>query len=142
MGKFSDDVEAFADKTKAQLMAIFRESCQRAVGEMQTPVGAGGNMRIDTGFLRASGVASVDEIQVREVSRPANWSTQPASTPDPAAGEVALVLAGMGEGQTFFFVYTADYARHREVRDGFVRLTAQRWTELVHEVAADLTARS
>jgi len=135
---FEDEVRAFQVKTMARQTVVLKESAQRVVGEAQTVTGEGGNMRIDTGFLRASGQASVDEITATPVARPVDWAEQ-SSSEDPTQRDVALVLSGIQLGQTFYFVYAANYARAREAKDGFVKLAAQRWTSVVSQVVSEIS---
>ncbi|PLU26093.1 hypothetical protein BMJ27_34720, partial [Sinorhizobium medicae] len=46
---FSAAVAQWADKVEGAVEAIFKESAQEVVEEMQKPVGQGGRMRVDTG---------------------------------------------------------------------------------------------
>jgi hypothetical protein len=140
---FSTAVAQWADKVEGAVEAIFKEATQEVVEEMQKPVGQGGRMRVDTGFLRASLLAS-------STSMPAiNASAKPveggAYTPD--CGQIEAVIAGADIGDTLYFGYTASYAGYREYgangqpADGFVRLAAQSWPIIVDRKAAELKAR-
>ncbi|OOG61984.1 hypothetical protein B0E45_31755 [Sinorhizobium sp. A49] len=140
---FSAAVAQWADKVEGAVEAVFKEATQEVVEEMQKPTGQGGRMRVDTGFLRASLLAS-------STSMPAiNASAKPIDgrpyTPDFA--QVEAVIAGSDIGDTLYFGYTAAYAGHREYgsngqpADGFVRLAAQNWPIIVDRKAAELKAR-
>ena len=140
---FAAQLSAFAAATKERTTAVFRESAERVVEEMQTPVGAGGNMPVDTGFLRASLQASTT------APIPINSSAQPdeGSTHAYNAGPITLTIAGADLGETIYVTYTANYARDQEYgsngREGraFVRSAAQRWPTIVTAVCGDLQSR-
>ncbi|AEH79649.1 hypothetical protein SM11_chr2395 [Sinorhizobium meliloti SM11] len=140
---FSAAVAQWADKVEGAVEAIFKEATHEVVEEMQKPVGQGGRMRVDTGFLRASLLAS-------STSMPAiNASANPVAGGTYAAdfGQIEAVIAGADIGDTLYFGYTASYAGHREYgangqpADGFVRLAAQNWPLIVERKASDLKAR-
>lgn len=141
---FSAQVSAWVAATQQRSTAVFRESAERVIEQMQTPVAAGGNMPVDTGFLRASLQASTSQPQpINPGAAPAEGSTHTYS-----AGVASLVITGAELGQTVFATYTAAYAaeqeygaRGREGR-GFVRLAAQQWPQIVSRVSAELQSRS
>lgn len=128
---FTAQVDAWIAKSERRMDAVVRESAQEVFAEAQRPVGDGGRMRIDTGFLRASGQASVGFT-----GRPAekNPYTEPNSAPGPQ--DTALVIATAPRGQTIYFTYAANYARIREYHDGFVRGAAMEWQRIVSSVVA------
>ncbi len=73
---FSAAVAQWADKVEGAVEAIFKEATQEVVEEMQTPVGQGGRMRVDTGFLRASLLASSTAMPaINAAASPAEGST-------------------------------------------------------------------
>lgn len=139
---FAAQVDAWTRETKARMTAVFRESAEDVKEAMQEPVGAGGNMPVDTGFLRASLVGSTNTMPaIRPDAHP----------PDDAAkgsfresGQVSLVIAGAEIGDTIYLGYTAAYARPVEYGGenrpgrGFVRLAAQRWQSIVAAVIVRL----
>ncbi len=173
---FSADVDAWVRQTKERAEAVFHESAQEVVSEMQRPgpsvaatkaaiakglgskgrgknrqfvqgpvarPGEGGNMPVDTGYLRASLLASTSQMPtIREDARPADGQTYRED------GQVALVIAGADLGETIYVGYTAAYARAVEYGHNgaparaFVRLAAQNWQEIVTRVAAQAKARS
>lgn len=139
---FAASVDAWVQATKERAEVVFKESAQRVVSEMQTPVGAGGNMPVDTGYLRASLTASTSSMPtLREGAAPSEGQKY---TYD--GGQIALVIAGADLGQTVYVGYVANYARHQEYGSngragrGFVRLAAARWGQIVAEVTAEAKA--
>lgn len=131
MPTFSASVAAWVKKSKRRMDAVAAGSAQDVARGATTPVAKGGNMRVKTGFLRASFMASTTQMpQINPYARP------PADAPDnsysPTEDDVALVIAAWNAGrETLYMGFTASYARPREYKDGFVRLEAQKWQETV-----------
>lgn len=136
---FAAQVDAWVAKTKERTEAVFKESAQRVLAEAQKPVGAGGNMPVDTGFLRASLQATINAPVAAVTFRTEGQQYDAAS--------VALVIAGAQLGDTIYGVYTANYARYVEYGSrgragrGFVRLAAQQWPQIVSQVVAEAKSR-
>ncbi|WP_244540351.1 HK97 gp10 family phage protein [Kaistia soli] len=117
--------------------AVFRESASEVIEEMQRPVGAGGNMPVDTGFLRSS-------LQVGVNTEPVA-----AAMPNPGAGAkftyaASMAIAGAEIGDTIVASYSAKYAPIIEYGGGkrqprrFVALAAAQWPSIVARVAERL----
>lgn len=140
---FAADVDAWVQRTQARQEAVFRESLQRLVEDMQKPVGDGGNMPVDTGFLRASIQASKSGPPPTRGGRPRKGATY-NYTPD----DINLVIASATLGETVWVTYGANYARAveygangREAR-GFVRSATQKWQQFVTEVSREARGRA
>jgi len=123
--KFIADVSAFADKTIDQMLRVAKQSIQDVVKQAQTPVAKGGDMPVDTGFLRNSLVTTV-----RGADGPAG--------PD----SFILGLSSLQLGDPFQVAWTADYAiaRHYAVGVGqggglWRNKAAQRWEGYVQKNA-------
>jgi len=142
-GRFAAEVSAWAAKTKERMDAVHRESAQRIVGVMQTPRAAGGNLRVDTGFLRASLVATTTGVLPPTTGKP-----DEAGAFSYNAGTINLVIAGADIKDPITVVYTANYARAREYGargqpgDRWVSLAAQQWQRVVSEVVTEAKARA
>ncbi|MFP1634089.1 HK97 gp10 family phage protein [Zhengella sp. ZM62] len=138
---FTAQVDAWVKESKARIEAVVKESAQRVVEDMQKPTDKGGNMPVDTGFLRASIQGQLDApvMTVR---------ANPGGTYSYDGGDISMTLANMELGDVFYATYTANYARYVEYgangRPGraFVRTAAARWPQTVNEVASELKARS
>lgn len=142
-GSFSAEVGTWVRQTRDRMDAVYRESAQRVVEVMQTPRAMGGNLRVDTGFLRASLVATTSSALPALRDKPdgeAKFSYN--------AGQISLVIAGADIKDPITVVYTASYARPREYGargypgDRFVALAAQQWQRIVTEVAAEAQTRA
>ncbi len=136
---FAAQVDAWTRETEQRMTAVFRESASDVISEMQKPVGAGGNMPVDTGFLRAS-----LQVGVNTPAVPLNRANPGGSFTAPA---VDLVIAGAELGDTITASYGANYAGHvnygargRAPRQ-FVGLAAQKWEQIVNAVVARLKNR-
>lgn len=138
---FSAAVGAWVAETKERMVAVRNIAAERTIEFMQNPVGRGGNMPVDTGFLRASLQASIGRAAFVPRANPGAGSF--AYEP----GEVTMVLIRARITDPVEVVYTANYARHVEYgamgRPGraFVRLAAQTWQRNVDLAAAELRTR-
>jgi len=127
-GRFSASVAGFGDRAVARATAIMRESAQRVIEQAQTARGNGGNMPVDTGFLRASGQASLTGL-------PSGPSHQGEGFGN---FDYTFVIAQAKLGGTIWFGWTANYAIYMEFRYGFMRLAAQNWQAIVNQVAREV----
>lgn len=143
MASFSAQVSDWVRQTKGASKAVLKQSAQELVNEAQTPRALGGRMRVDTGFLRASLMASTASMpKINPSAKPAEGGTFAWTE-----AEIAVVLAGADLGDTIYFGWTAAYAAHREFGargqppDAFVRSAAQKWPQIVQRVEAQLSSR-
>ena len=60
--RLTAQVRRIVAKNQNALLVLARMSTQDLVDEAQTPVAKGGKMRVDTGFLRASGQMSLNGL--------------------------------------------------------------------------------
>lgn len=141
-GSFTATVQGWTEQTKDDMVWVYKESAQRLVEVMQATRSMGGNLRFETGFLRASLVATTGAL--------------PSVTfkPDGVdhfsydAAQINLVIVGADISQPISIVYTANYARPREygsngqLGDRWVGLAAQQWQRVVSEVAAEAQSRA
>lgn len=142
MTGFAASVGAWCNGVEGAIEAIFKASVQDVISEMQRPRGAGGRLRVDTGFLRASLLGSTAAMpSIDPNARPAEGATYPAGQ------QVELTIAGLTIGQPFYAGYTASYAAAREYGargqppDAFVRTAAQGWQAIVAKREAELMRR-
>lgn len=119
--RFIADVRQFADKTPDQMLRVAKQSIQDTVRSAQTPVSQGGDLPVDTGFLRNSLVTSVGGVSAGE-----------------GANSYVLGIAGLELGDAFQVAWTAEYAipRHYAVGVGqgggmWRDKAAQKWSMTV-----------
>lgn len=137
---FSAAVDDWTRETKGRMEAVFKQASSDVIEEMQKPVGGGGNMPVDTGFLRASLVVGI------------NTDLPPANRKNPGGGvappqAVDLAIAGAEIGDTIVAGYTANYAGYvnygtsRAAPRQFVEKAAQQWQAIVSKVISRLRGR-
>lgn len=134
---FSAQIAAFAEKVPEAAEAVFKQSTQDVVREMQTLTSEGGRMRYDTGFLWASLMASTSAMpRINPNANPVEGRSYSFDF-----GTVEAVIAAAGIEDTLYFGYTAAYAAYREygargqAPDAFVRSAAQNWDVIVNRNA-------
>lgn len=143
MGTFKVEIDKWVAETEERLLAVTRAAVQDIVEEAQTPVGKGGKMRVDTGFLRASGMSGINSMPIGPDKRLVD---KPGAYPSPdrysADSKVSINLANIKYGDTFYFGWTAEYALAREAYDGFLDSALQNWQAHVTKRANELKNRS
>lgn len=134
---FAAAVAGWADKVPEAVEAVRNQSAADVVKDMQTLRSEGGRMRYDTGFLWASLMASTSAMpSINPSARPAEGGSYAFDF-----WQVEAVIAGASLDDTLYFGYTASYAAHREYgangqpADGFVRLAAMNWQQIVNRNA-------
>ena len=140
---FTAQVNEMIAVNEKRMTALFRESVQRTIDMAQTTVYKGGKMRIDTGFLRASGQGSFDGMPIGPSINSSERSADQARGSLYSYDErnVQLTLSRFTLGMTFFFGWTANYAIYREAYDGFLETAAQRWPQIVQSVTDEIRKR-
>ena len=125
MRSFEAQVSDIVKRSKRKLTAVMRQSVADVIEDAQTPRRRGGRMRVQFGFLRASGQASLTGLP-----------TGPTRNDDEREVDYDEVntVATIGTfdvGNTFFFGWTAVYAAPREVHDGFLEGAIMNWSDIV-----------
>lgn len=130
-GNFTIQIEDFVAACDKRMTGLLRQSISDVIDNAQLATAKGGRMRVDTGFLRASGQASLTGMPTGptrgEVQTPGHYD----DGNKPISATVQTSLDGMEIGSTFFFGWTAEYARYREIYDGFLEGSLQHWGRIV-----------
>lgn len=134
----SADIDAFVQETEERMLSVARQSLKDTIADAQTPVAKGGRMRVDTGFLRNSGTASVGSWPSGDGKRPADAKPGQYVWDE---GSLTRVLAALKLDDTFYWGWVANYARARELHDGFLEAAAQNWRGYVTKNINDLRKR-
>lgn len=138
---FAAEVDEWVKSSKARLTAVFQKALDATAEDMGTPVSRGGNLRVDTGFLRASMTAVVGQ------EMPAGPSINPLRSKDGKGDPfgdpnvVHLIIGEATAGDIVSIGFTANYAQYREPQDGFVLTAAQRWPMYVDKAVAEAKRR-
>jgi len=136
---FERDVKRLTGKYRERMKATFRSATEAVVEEAETPRGDGGRFRIDTGFMRASGGSALNNTPSGPTSNPGGQSFTDGATLTGAP--LAVTLAQWDIGDTVVYGWSANYARPREAKDGFVRGAVEKWPEIVSSAAKRVKAR-
>lgn len=136
MGQFSNRIAALNKRYEGRMRAVAARSVQAVVARAQVTTGQGGRMRIDTGFLRASIQANVGGMPSGETQPRKGAQKGEYPVGEQVAGEpVSVTLLRWDPSHEVLFVgWTANYARHREAQDGFLRGAVEPWDEIVRKV--------
>lgn len=128
------DIEEFVRQSEDRMLAVVRGSLRDMVEDMQTPTAKGGRMRVDTGFLRASGRASLEGFpsgpNQKPPGAPTGQYTGALDTYDGTA--LNAVLLSLKLDDTFYWGWVAAYAPVRELYDGFMDTALQNWQGYVN----------
>jgi len=133
-----DQMDKMIRVYEQRLTATMKNSVQDTIGNAQVPVGAGGRMRIKTGFLRASIQAAIGSMPSGP-TRGTGEKDEKYPIGAQVAGEpvAAALLRWNPFTQTFFVGWTASYARAREYKDGYLRTATNKWQQTVKRNAAE-----
>lgn len=131
MSTFAAQISAWVKKSNGRMEATFKQAAQDLSQEVIEPRGKGGNMPVDTSFLRNSLGVAVNSIPRGESIKPGGYSNT-------AFDNQPLVLAinQANLGDRLVFGFTANYAPYMEARYAFVRLATQRWPQIVKQASS------
>lgn len=135
---FVAPIDNFVRVSLERMAAVHKEATKRTIDIAQTPMAKGGRMRIDTGFLRASGQVSLTGMPTGPTRGNPDDGKNVYQSNEP---QIAIVIAGAKLGSTIFFGWTAAYALARESKDAFLRLAVQQWPQTVARVTEELKQR-
>jgi len=141
MGEFVAQVDSWVLESIKRMKAVRNAAIEAVVNDAQLATAKGGRMRVDTGFLRASGQMSLNGMPTGPV-RGDDAATKFQYDDGAAITPVSLILARASLGTDLYFGWTANYARARESHDGFLRLAVQKWPQFVDEATRKAKARS
>ncbi|MCF3934345.1 hypothetical protein L1787_13090 [Acuticoccus sp. M5D2P5] len=138
---FAAQVEDMVTRSKAKLEAVWKQSTQDVVDLIQTTANEGGRMPIDTGYLRASLQASLDDFPMVAREGPSLDQRYEKN-----AEEISLVIASADLGGKVMFGFVAAYAmrmeygfegtdelgrQYHQSGFGFVRGAVDEWQSIV-----------
>jgi len=152
MAEFVAQIDKWIAANQERMRAVKNASIQRVIEIAQEPVGGGGNMPVDTGFLRASLQVAVGNVQFTPREPPPEGRTSYAWMPE----EVSLVLANAPLEASISCGWLAVYGRrveygfsgtdslgrtYNQQGRAFLRRAAQRWPQFVDAASAELRIR-
>lgn len=126
-------IDEWVKKADGRLTAVTKTAAQAVATQANEPVAKGGNMRVDTGFLRNS-----IKAQVGGTPRgPSDASKERQGD----AEAVETTIARWDTNKPLIIGWTASYAQHREVRDGFLEAELQKWQDHVESAVKEAKQR-
>lgn len=133
---FKAQIDEIVLRTEARLLAVVRGAIDDLVNDAQTPTVQGGKMRVDTGFLRHSGLSSINAPPVGETVGRGRTKGEVGALYTWNGEAVGVTLLKMKLGDTFYFGWTAHYAKYREAFDGFLESAVQKWQSFIDQRVA------
>lgn len=124
-------LETMANNEQDKMLAVLKQSIKDLVEDANTTVSDGGRMRVDTGFLRSSGVAALNEIPKGPKEGRKRNSGEIGILYSYDSGPINVILAKMKLTDKFYFGWSAWYAEVRESYDGFLSAAIQKWNQIV-----------
>lgn len=124
-GTFDKQVQDITRRTQERLLAAVKNTIRKVVEQAQTPIRKGGKMRVDTGFMRWSGTAALNEmpagLRKGRIRKKNEEGVLPEYAMTDEGGKMLnSSLIDMKIGDTFYFGWTAEYAPYWEMKDGFM----------------------
>lgn len=138
---FQGQVDKFIVNTEKRMLMVMKQSLLNTIKEAQTPVAKGGKMRVDTGFLRASGQASLNGMPSGPSVKPKNAVAGTFDDGNKSYPEIEATIGKLKFGSTLYYGWTARYARYREAYDGFLISAISNWQQTVNGVIAEAKRR-
>lgn len=123
MTTIKEQLDAWAAKAKGRTETVLRTAVSDMVEDMQETTAQGGRMRVDTEFLR-------DSINAGAGTVPSGPS-DPKVDPQGNSHNVFITINAWDGKQPLYIGYSANYAAHRELYDGFIEGAVQKWPEFV-----------
>ena len=136
---FSLTIDNWVKKTEGRAILVFHESAAGLAFAAMQPQDEGGNMPVKTGNLRNSLAAS------RQGVPPVKWRGKKADgthtkvTFADNGFQLQSEITAAAIGDTIYLGFQAPYAYKAERANGFVRLAAQRWPQIVEEAIASVS---
>lgn len=122
---FAADIKGWTDKAEVAQTETLHASLRALVDEVTRSKNEGGFLPVVTGNLQNSvAVSTLAPITM-------DWKTKKFRDPSDAVNNA---IAGVAVGETAWIGFRAPYAHKSEVDNGFVRLAAQRWPQIVADV--------
>lgn len=132
---FSVKLDKIIDNAEKKMFAVFKDSFQDVIEEASTPVGAGGKLRVDTGFLRSTGSGALNAIPEGESEGRKRLPGEIGILSDYSnynfTSSLQSLLLQMKPDDTIYWGWSANYAPVREFYDGFLVSACQNWKTYV-----------
>lgn len=143
IGTTEQQMDKAIEKVKQQMLSVVKNAIRKTVEEAQRSDDDGGKMRVDTGFLRWSGTASLNSIpsglSQGRLRQKGEVGVLPEYVMDNEGGKMLNeCLINMKLGDVLYFGWTARYAKYREIYDGFMVSAVNNFNFYINEEARRL----
>lgn len=133
MSDFTTQIDRFVVDTEQKLMSVVKLSLTDLTRQANTlKTEPGGRVPVITGFLWSSAAAAINIRPIGEVKGDRNL----VYTYN--ADQVESTIARLQMGDSFYFGWTAVYARVQEVRNGFLEGAVMKWQSFVDKAVSKL----
>ena len=116
---------------------VYKQSIQDLLEEACLPEKKGGRMRVDTGFLRSSGVGAINKLPEGALEgrrrRPNEIGVLSEYSKYDPGTTVQDALIKLKPSDIFYFGWTARYALIREIYDGFLESACDKWEFFINQ---------
>lgn len=123
-------MDAIVIRTEERMLAVTKQAIYDTIDEAQKPRAKGGRMPVITGFLRRTGISSLNTPP----SGPIRGDRDKTYTW--AEDSVLSILTRMKIGDVFYFGWSAIYARKQNARHGFLDAALMNWQRNVDAAIA------
>lgn len=131
-GNFTTQLDEFVVDTERKVLAVMQTALSDLTRDSNTPKVKGGRLPVETGFLRSSAAAAINARPIGDV----RGDKKDVYTYD--ATQVETIIASINAGDTFYFGWTAEYARLMEARNGFLEGAVMKWQSFVDKAVSKL----
>lgn len=127
---FTTKIDEFVVDTEKKLLMVLRSALDSLTKEANLDKFGGGRLPKKTGFLQHSAAAALNSVPSGPTR--GNKSTQYVFNAD----QVIPAIANLEIGDTFYFGWTAEYAKLMEARNGFLEGALMNWQSHIDKAAA------
>ena len=135
MSDFSTVIQQFTTRSMQMLEFIPEVAATAVAHDVRIPKKEGGNMPVRRGNLRNSLEASLNGMPASDMEI---GPGQLLADPMP---QIVSTVVRAKPGDVISLGFRADYARPMELKHAFVRLTAQKWPQIVDSVVNTIKRR-
>lgn len=125
-------VREWATKAHRKLWAVTATAISSVARDANKPTAQNGRMRVRTGFLRNSQAGRAGSMPSGPSEGPRVTATGVVFRDRMGSPSVDAELMRWRMDQPFYVGWTANYAKYREIYDGFLEAELMRWSEHVN----------
>jgi len=140
MAQFSDKIAGFSKQVQKRYRAVARMSVDDTASLAQRVRRKGGRMRVDTGFLRASIQGNINAMPSGPTTNENDAEYAEGVQVDGEPLAVTILKWDPLKMDVLYIGWTANYARPREHKDGFLMGAVEVWDRTVKKAVNKVKA--